>query len=96
MLLVAVLQLHCIAPRQLRILPPLTGGIASQHSLWTTGLTIPDTDGSSALECRMVPWRVSHLGAGTRFIVSDSIRNLGQDERAAVTPHRNAGTNDFT
>ena len=29
-------------------------------------------------------------------IVADSIRNLGQTERATVTPHRNPRTNDFT
>ena len=36
----------------------------------------------------MVPWRLSHLDAGTRFIVADSIRNLGQEDRAAVMPNR--------
>ena len=37
MLLVAGLSLHCTAPRQLRILPLLTRGLASQHSFRTTG-----------------------------------------------------------
>ena len=37
MLLVAGLSLHCTAPRQLRIPPLLTRGIASQHSVRTTG-----------------------------------------------------------
>ena len=37
MLLVAELPLHCIAPRQLRILPLLTRGMASRHSFRTTG-----------------------------------------------------------
>ena len=36
MLLGAGLPLHCTAPRQLRILPLLTRGIASQHSFRTT------------------------------------------------------------
>ena len=55
--------------------------------------------------------RLSHLDAGTRFIVADSIRNLGQEDRAVVMPnrmidakpartldagHRNPLTNDFT
>ena len=38
---------------------------------------------------RMVPRRLSHLDAGTRFIGADSIRNLGQKDQAAVMPHRN-------
>ena len=37
MLLVEGLPLHCTAPRQLRILPLLTRGIASQHLFRTTG-----------------------------------------------------------
>ena len=55
--------------------------------------------------------RLSHMDAGTRFIVADSIRNLGQEDRAVVMPnrmidakpartldagHRNPLTNDFT
>ena len=28
--------------------------------------------------------RLSHMDAGTRFIVADSIRNLGQEDRAVV------------
>ena len=58
--------------------------------------TIPATDGSSVLAGTMVPWRLSHLGIGTRFIVADSIRNLEQEDRVAVMPYRNARTNDFT
>ena len=55
MLLVAGLPLHCTAPRQLRILPLLTRGTASQHSLSDGQFsTMPATDGSSALACRMV------------------------------------------
>ena len=50
--------------------------------------TIPATDGSSVLAYTMVPWRLSHLGTGTRFIVADSIRNLWQKDQAAVMPHR--------
>ena len=37
MLLVVGLSLHCTAPRQLRILLPLTRGVASQHSVRPTG-----------------------------------------------------------
>ena len=37
----------------------------------------------------MVPWRLSHLGTGTRFIVADGVRNLEQEDRAAVMPNRN-------
>ena len=96
MLLVAGLSPYCTASRQLHILPLLTRGIASQHSFQRPVLNHSRPDGSSVLACRMVPWHLSHLDAGTRFIVSDSIRNLGQEERAVVTAHRNAGTNDFT
>ena len=39
---------------------------------------------------------LSHLDAGTRFIAADSIRNMGQEDRAAVMPDRNRRTNDFT
>ena len=28
--------------------------------------------------------RLSHMDAGTRFILADSIRNLGQEDRAVV------------
>ena len=57
------------------------------------------------------PWRLSYLDAGRRFIVADSIRNLGQEDRAVVMSnqmidakparmldagHRNPLTNDFT
>ena len=31
---------------------------------------------------------LSHLEAGTRIVAADSIRNLGQEDRAAVMPHR--------
>ena len=44
----------------------------------------------------MKAMRLSHLDAGRRFIVADSIRNLGQEDRAAVMPNRNPLTNDFT
>ena len=55
--------------------------------------------------------RLSHMDAGTRFIVADSIRNLEQEDRAVVMPnqmidakptrmldagHRNPLTNHFT
>ena len=42
------------------------------------------------------PIVVNHLSysdVGTWFIVVDSIRNLGQEDRAAVMPHQNARTN---
>ena len=38
----------------------------------------------------------SYLDAGRRLIVADSIRNMGQEDRAALMPHRNPRTNDFT
>ena len=53
-------------------------------------------DVSSSLVYRMVPWSLSHLDAGTRFIGADSICNLWQKDQAAVMPHRNPRTNDFT
>ena len=31
---------------------------------------------------------LSHLEAGARIVAADSIRNLGQEDRAAVMPHR--------
>ena len=49
--------------------------------------TLPD--GSSALACRVVPQRLSYSDVGTRFIAADNIRNLGQEDRAVVMPHRN-------
>ena len=39
---------------------------------------------------------LSHLEAGTRIVAADSIRNLGQEDRAAVMTNRNPRTNDFT
>ena len=33
---------------------------------------------------------------GRRFIVADSIRNLGQEDRAAAMSDRNPLANDFT
>ena len=40
--------------------------------------------------------RLSYMDAGTRFIVADGIRNLEQEDRAAVMPNRKPLTNDFT
>ena len=97
MLLVTRLPLYCTAPRQLRILPLLDEGDSIPILISDDRFsTIPATDGSSALAYTMVPWRLSHSGAGTRFIVADSIRNLGQEDRAAVMPNWNPRTNDFT
>ena len=88
-LLVAGLLLYCTAPRQLRILPLLDEGDSIPIRISDDRFsTIPATDGSSVLAYTMVPWRLSHLGTGTRFIVADSIRNLGQEDQAAVMPHR--------
>ena len=88
-LLVAGLPLYCIAPRQLRILPLLDEGDSIPIRISDDRFsTIPATDGSSVLAYTMVPWRLSHLGTGTRFIVADSIRNLWQKDQAAVMPHR--------
>ena len=57
MLLVAGLSLHCTASRLLHILPLLTRGIASQHSLRTTGF-------QPCPPLTAVPrWRVGWLGS---------------------------------
>ena len=39
---------------------------------------------------------LSYLDAGRRLIVADSIRNMGQEDWAALMPNRNPRTNDFT
>ena len=57
MLLVTRLPLHCTASRQLRILPLLTRGIASQHSFRTTGFQ-PSPPLTAAPR-----WRVEWLGS---------------------------------
>ena len=54
MLLVAGLPLYCTAPRQLRILPLLDEGIASQYSFRTTGFQpFPPL---TAVPCWRIQW----------------------------------------
>ena len=82
------------------------GGTVASGRLW------PSTNhGSRQPAADEGRWRLSHLDAGRRFIVADSIRNMGQEDRAVVMPnrmidakpartldagHRNPLTNDFT
>ena len=79
------------------IVPPLvssayfrcwTRGIASQYAFRTTGFQtfLPGRQFRAGVYNGAVA--LSHLGTGTRFIVADSIRNLGQEDQAAVMPHR--------
>ena len=89
MLLVAGLPLYCTVPRQLRILPQLTRAMYPNTLFVRPVFNRSHPDGSSALACRVVPRRLSYSDVGTRFIVADSIRNLGQEERAVVMPHWN-------
>ena len=111
MLLVAGLPLYCTVPRQLRKYAQLTRAMHPNTLFVRPVFNRSRPDGSSALACRVVPRRLSYSDVGTRFIVADSIRNLGQEERAVVMPHRmidakparmldaghrNPLTNDFT
>ena len=88
--------MYCTAPRQLRILPQLTRAMHPNTHFGRPVFNHSRPDSSSALVCRMVPRRLSHLDAGTRFIGADSICNLWQKDQAVVMPHRNPRTNDFT
>ena len=39
---------------------------------------------------------LSRLETGTRIVIADNIRDLGQEDWSAVMPHRHPRTNDFT
>ena len=89
MLLVAGLPLYCTVPRQPRKYAQLTRAMHPNTLFVRPVFNRSRPDGSSALACRVVPRRLSYSDVGTRFIVADSIRNLGQEERAVVMPHWN-------
>ena len=89
MLLVAGLPWYCTVPRQLRKYAQLTRAMHPNTLFVRPVFNRSRPDGSSALACRVVPRRLSYSDVGTRFIVADSIRNLGQEERAVVMPHWN-------
>ena len=89
MLLVAGLPLYCTVPRQLRKYAQLTRAMHPNTLFVRPVFNRSRPDGSSVLACRVVPRRLSYSDVGTRFIVADSIRNLGQEERAVVMPHWN-------
>ena len=89
MLLVAGLPLYCTVPRQLRKYAQLTRAMHPNTLFVRPVFNRSRPDGSSALACRVVPRRLSYSDVGTRFIVADSIRNLGQEERAVVMRHWN-------
>ena len=85
----AGLPLYCTVPRQLRKYAQLTRAMHPNTLFVRPVFNRSRPDGSSALACRVVPRRLSYSDVGTRFIVADSIRNLGQEERAVVMPHWN-------
>ena len=85
----AGLPLYCTVPRQLRKYAQLTRAMHPNTLFVRPVFNRSRPDGSSALACRVVPRRLSYSDVGTRFIVADSIRNLGQEERALVMPHWN-------
>ena len=89
MLLVAGLPLYCTVPRQLRKYAQLTRAMHPNTLFVRPVFNRSRPDGSSALACRVVPRRLSYSDVGTRFNVADSIRNLGQEDRAVVMPHWN-------
>ena len=89
MLLVTGLRLYCTVPRQLRKYAQLTRAMHPNTLFVRPVFNRSRPDGSSVLACRVVPRRLSYSDVGTRSIVADSIRNLGQEERAVVMPHWN-------
>ena len=74
--------MYCTVPRQLRKYAQLTRAMHPNTLFVRPVFNRSRPDGSSALACRVVPRRLSYSDVGTRFIVADSIRNLGQEERA--------------
>ena len=92
----AGLPLYCTLPRQLRKYAQLTRAMHPNTLFVRLVFNRSRPDGSSALAGRVVPRRLSYSDVGTRFIVADSIRNLGAGRTGRSNAALEYSTNDFT